>query len=163
MTANQIAYWNLVESMRSNRAKEQETGRHNLASESLGYQTLSETGRSNRAKENISLLDLAERSRHNVATETVESGKLAETKSYNAAQQRMHAAGLENAKTVALIREGYGPLLLGKQWLQKTERVKGPLVTTPQQRGNTQKEKLGILESIGIMLTGRKRKEKNNE
>lgn len=44
MTRNQIAYWALVETNRSNLAREQETGRSNLASESLtGYQNL--TGR----------------------------------------------------------------------------------------------------------------------
>lgn len=39
MTRNQIAYWTLVETERSNRARENETGRSNLAHESLtGFQ-----------------------------------------------------------------------------------------------------------------------------
>lgn len=44
MTANQIAYWNLQETQRSNRAKEQENERTHMATEK-------ETARSNKAKE----------------------------------------------------------------------------------------------------------------
>lgn len=55
MTANQIAYWNMRENERSNRANEAETNRSNVTRER-------ETERSNRAKE-------AENYRHNFATE----------------------------------------------------------------------------------------------
>jgi hypothetical protein len=58
MTTNQIAYWNLQETMRSNKAREDETNRHNLASEGL---TSTELG--------IKRDTLTENSRHNVQSE----------------------------------------------------------------------------------------------
>lgn len=51
MTQNQIAYWNLQETKRSNAAREQETNRSNLMQEQLKLGSLEETQRSNRAKE----------------------------------------------------------------------------------------------------------------
>lgn len=57
MTANQIAYQNMLEARRTNRAKEIETQRSNLAKEA-------ENLRSNKAKEN-------ENFRHNINTEEV--------------------------------------------------------------------------------------------
>lgn len=73
MTANQIAYQNMLENVRSNQAREQEQNRTNVANEDLRLQELreaqrhnttteSETNRSNLAKE-------LETNRHNVATE----------------------------------------------------------------------------------------------
>lgn len=69
MTANQVAYWNLQESRRSNLANEDikrknlsETRRSNLAQEIAKYLGLKETARSNRANE-------TERHRSNVTNE----------------------------------------------------------------------------------------------
>lgn len=73
MTANQIAYQNMLENVRSNKVREQEQNRTNVANEELRLQELreaqrhnttteSETNRSNLAKE-------MENNRHNVATE----------------------------------------------------------------------------------------------
>lgn len=39
MTANQIAYWNLQENMRSNRVREAETNRHNVVGEAIDRDT----------------------------------------------------------------------------------------------------------------------------
>lgn len=74
MTANQIAYQNMLENVRSNQAREQEQNRTNVANEDLRLQELreaqrhnvtteTETNRSNLAKE-------LENNRHNVATES---------------------------------------------------------------------------------------------
>lgn len=53
MTGNQIAYWNLEEQKRSNRAKETETNRTNLVNEGIKSDTLAETKRSNLIQEGI--------------------------------------------------------------------------------------------------------------
>lgn len=60
MTANQIAYWTLVETSRANRVREAtnwfsaiETQRHNVATEELGLATLKETSRHNLASESL--------------------------------------------------------------------------------------------------------------
>lgn len=47
MTANQIAFQNLIETRRHNVAQEQENIRHNVRSEDLGFANLSELGRHN--------------------------------------------------------------------------------------------------------------------
>lgn len=62
MTHNQIEYWKLRETQRSNRVNEGETKRHNIAGEA-------ETNRSNIAHEVISAGTLAENTRHNKASE----------------------------------------------------------------------------------------------
>lgn len=80
MTRNQIDYWSLQETkannlrnwnetVRSNKAREYETNRHNLATEDLGNRNLMEI------------------TRHNRATEYVEQGKLAETRRSNLARE----------------------------------------------------------------------------
>lgn len=62
MTYNQIAYQTMLETQRSNRAREAETGRANLANEALKGRELTEAERSNVARE-------TETNRHNIATE----------------------------------------------------------------------------------------------
>lgn len=69
MTANQIAYQNMLESKRSNVAKETETQRHNIRNEDIDSSKLSETAR------------------HNLSTEGLESKKQSETKRHNIAQE----------------------------------------------------------------------------
>lgn len=60
MTANQIAYWGLVENQRANRVREAtnwfsayETQRHDVVGEQLGYGNLTETTRHNKAGEDL--------------------------------------------------------------------------------------------------------------
>lgn len=53
MTHNQIAYWDLVETKRSNRVREIENERHNRASEGIGWATVAESRRHNEAQENL--------------------------------------------------------------------------------------------------------------
>ena len=62
MTANQIAYWNLIESQRSNRAKEKEANRANLEKERLEE-------RSQNLKDSQTFWEQNETKRHNVAME----------------------------------------------------------------------------------------------
>lgn len=53
MTANQIAYQNLLEARRHNIAQEQENIRHNVRTEDLGFSNLSELSRHNLESEAI--------------------------------------------------------------------------------------------------------------
>lgn len=69
MTGNQINYWNLQENKRHNVVTEEETGRHNRATESIDLGNLNETRR------------------HNLATERLEGGKLSETTRHNLAYE----------------------------------------------------------------------------
>lgn len=84
MTRNQLAYWELQEKMRSNRATERETNRSNVAKET-------ETSRSNLAKE-------GETHRFNLVTEALERGKQAETKRSNLAHEYLTERGLVNTR-----------------------------------------------------------------
>lgn len=99
MTSNQLRYWELQETIRSNRAKEAETRRSNRTTEKLTQayqqgtldlraQELSETQRRNMASENISLATLAETSRHNVQYEM-------ETKRHNLGTEALTARQLD--------------------------------------------------------------------
>lgn len=88
MTANQLAYWNLQETKRSNLEKEAqgrtglaETGRHNRATESLEGSKQAETMRHNKASENLIGLQTAETARSNRARE-------AETQRSNLAREK---------------------------------------------------------------------------
>ena len=87
MTQNQINYWNLKETQRSNLARETETNRHNVASEKFGYDTLGETKRHNVASENIDLSKLNETTRHNKVSENIDLSKLYETSRHNQADE----------------------------------------------------------------------------
>lgn len=87
MTHNQINYWNLQETKRSNVANEKETNRHNVATET-------ETNRHNVATERIDLGKLSETQRHNLATEgltgrelDIKQGTLNETIRSNQARE----------------------------------------------------------------------------
>lgn len=91
MTANQIAYWNLQETKRSNLAKESETSRHNLATEGKDLATLQETSAHNRATESIAAGQLGEQIRHNVSTETIDISRLNETARHNKASEELTA------------------------------------------------------------------------
>lgn len=117
MTNNQIAYWQLLETQRANRTREQETNRSNVAQEGLRRQEIAETGRHNYATEQLSLQDLTEKARSNRANESIkaqsnaiESGKLSETHRTNVANESLKAqanfianrnatANLQNAAT----------------------------------------------------------------
>lgn len=116
MTKNQIEYWNLRETQRSNRAREQETRRANLAQErisgtandirySLGLQQNTETHRSNVAKE-------TETSRNNRVNNALEYWKqqIAESQlgvnKYNAETTRsLGFANLAETQRANLVRE----------------------------------------------------------
>lgn len=62
MTANQIAYWNLIESQRANRAKEKEANRANLEKERLEE-------RSQNMTDSHKFWEWDETKRHNLAME----------------------------------------------------------------------------------------------
>lgn len=103
MTQNQIAYWNLQEAKRANRAKELESVRSNLAKEQ-------EAQRSNLAKE-------AETNRANLASESVSRAKVrvdnmlgtvrnVETERHNKATEALQGAGLVADVTKGLPGKG---------------------------------------------------------
>lgn len=83
MTANQLQYWSLQETRKTNRAREAETHRANVESEKIKYlelehkgkelglkgQELEEYIRSNLAKEGISRREVKEKERHNKVSE----------------------------------------------------------------------------------------------
>lgn len=81
MTHNQIEYWKLRESMRSNRANEAETNRSNVARED-------ETYRHNTATEN-------EAYRHNTVGESQVWSSQTEARRHNLASEGLTAAGLD--------------------------------------------------------------------
>lgn len=98
MTTNQISYWQLQESKRSNLAKEKETERSNRAQEGLegrkvqetqrhNLVTESETERSNRVQEGIKRDTLTETTRSNKANESIKRDTLAETKRSNVVRE----------------------------------------------------------------------------
>lgn len=94
MTHNQIEYWKLEETKRSNRTNEAENKRHNVASEGETYRhnyaTEGETNRHNLTTELIDMSKYYETVRSNRANEAltgekneIERGKLAETARHN--------------------------------------------------------------------------------
>lgn len=98
MTTNQLAYLNLQETIRANQAREGETHRANLASESLRLRDTLESIRHNQKLENISMFNLGEtwrsnrareneNQRHNLETESLQSSTIAETNRANLANE----------------------------------------------------------------------------
>lgn len=94
MTDIQVRYW-----------ANQETGRHNLATEEQAQNELSETNRHNLVSENVSRDTLTESKRHNVATESQAKATLKETTRSNKANESIQRANTKvqakNAKTNA--------------------------------------------------------------
>lgn len=102
MTSNQIRYWELQESKRANREREQETRRSNRVNERLtrAYQEgtldlrakeLAETTRAHQATEAINLASQQELARHNVVYEK-------ETARHNLATESLTGVQLDIAK-----------------------------------------------------------------
>lgn len=122
MTANQIAYWNYVETARSNlerernnrdvtresirhnKAYEKETNRHNVVSENIGWGQLSEskrhnlayekeTNRHNLVSERQSAYSNWELHRHNVSSEKLGYANLNELARHNQNSERIQEQG----------------------------------------------------------------------
>lgn len=105
MTHNQIEYWKLEETKRSNRTNEAENKRHNVATEGETYRhnyaTETEANRHNLTTELIDMNKFYEQARSNRANEalthernTIESGKLAETIRSNKANESIKKSQL---------------------------------------------------------------------
>lgn len=110
MTHNQIAYFQLEETRRANRANESETARHNTSTESETRRHNQvgegETVRHNLEQEKISLSSLEETKRANRANEALKSGELdirqstlRETERHNKADE--HLTAVKNATSGA--------------------------------------------------------------
>lgn len=108
MTANQIAWSKAKEEVQHNRITEQETGRHNLATEVLESNKLIETTRHNKASEAVEQGKLGEQRRHNYATEDVERGKLSETTRHNKATEAVEVGKLTEATRHNKVTESQG-------------------------------------------------------
>lgn len=98
MTPNQVAWQVMLETVRSNKAREQENFRHNVATEGEMYRhnvaTETEYRRHNEADEWLHGLSIKEQTRHNIETEkigyaNVKLGydQLSEMKRHNKAQE----------------------------------------------------------------------------
>lgn len=101
MTANQINYWKLKETERSNKVNEGENLRSHKASEALKGRELDEGERHNRAVETTAAFNAMETQRHNIAgeTETHRSNVARETeteRSNRAREDETQRANLSN-------------------------------------------------------------------
>lgn len=117
MTRNQLAYWQLEEAKRSNRANEQETNRSNIAreTETNRHNVVSEqeTERHNRAMETFNLKQLDEQMRANQAHETAVARQQTEVERANLVREN------QNQQSINL---GWGQLALGYSQLSETIR-----------------------------------------
>lgn len=125
MTQNQIAYWSLQETKRSNKAQEAETNRHNKAGEAeLGRHNLvteAETERHNRATELLTSQANAELARHNAATELLGQQQLAETVRSNQARENLQMYSNETARMQVGL--GYAQLAETVEHDRNTEKL----------------------------------------
>lgn len=71
MTNLQIQFQEHLENVRHNKASEGETGRHNLAQESIGWSNVNENVRHNKAVEQFNFDSLLESKRHNQQQESI--------------------------------------------------------------------------------------------
>lgn len=142
MTSNQIAYWNLQETERANRAQEHETNRANLARETEQNRTnLANEAIRQRANEiqeaqnmrmySVSLSTLAEQQRSNVAKEAVQNreadikAKEADTHSRQASVQEA-LVPIQARQADASIMQGSAALMnaaTNADQLQETKRA----------------------------------------
>lgn len=98
MTANQIAWQNMLENKRANVAKEGETKRHNVVTEV-------ETGRHNKSTESLGFSNLSELGRHNLQTEAVNWYNAQEINRANQANEAIKWHGLANQQAELGIKQ----------------------------------------------------------
>ena len=91
MTNNQIAFLNVMELRRANLAREGETNRHNVESESIDWFTAHEGKRHNLMSERSVFQEIAERSRHNREMEGISKRELAETHRHNSVSEGLNS------------------------------------------------------------------------
>lgn len=116
MTPNQVAWQVMLETVRSNKAREQETFRHNVVTEGEAYRhnttTETEFRRHNEADEWLHGLSIKEQTRHNIASEGISRAQvrlgydqLSELRRHNKAQEVRDALNLAEAQRSNLARE----------------------------------------------------------
>lgn len=162
MTANQIAYQNMLEARRSNQARELENSRHNLATEAHNTSALAETIRSNKANEAlgresnvIKWNTLQETQRSNLANELLISQRNAETARHNVAveseAERANKAA-ESTKTFAAMTQAANfkqQLAETKRHNQETEKIQTVQAVTGGVQ-NITKGVQNITDSLGL-------------
>lgn len=96
MTEIQVKYWANQETQRHNEATEKqaaqeltETGRHNLATESTASRQVSENVRHNKVSEGQNLMSIKETSRHNLVTESQGQQNINETVRHNKKSEQL--------------------------------------------------------------------------
>lgn len=112
ITKNQIAYLQVKESMRSNKASEANTRERNAndaqyqrAQINLGWKQAEEAERANRAREAQQDKIIEETGRHNLATEYQSRAVLGETAKHNRAMEGYQAMQIEESRRHNLIGE----------------------------------------------------------
>lgn len=124
MTSNQIAYWSLEETKRSNKVNEKETQRANKAREGETNRhnlvTEAETNRHNLAIETLTSQANAEQARHNQATELIANFNAQEAARSNLANEALkHESNMVGFANVSL---GYANLAELTRHQQQVER-----------------------------------------
>lgn len=143
MTSNQIKYWSLEETKRSNRANERETNRSNVAREVETNRhnviTEQETERHNRATELLSASQVQEAQRHNMAVELQTDRAQAETERANL--ERENNARNQVALGYANVGLGYSQLAEAARHNRESENL-NLLSLAETQRNNVYKMNL---------------------
>ncbi len=168
MTANQIAWQNMLENKRSNLSKEGETqrhnvatevetGRHNKSTESLGFGNLSELGRHNRQMESVNWYNAQELARANQANEAIKWSGLgiqqqdADTRAASASAQKEHWEGQRKETNRANLEsesiQRMTNLLRSSELMTKIEQFER--AQTETERHNKMNEILDAIDQIG--------------
>nr|AVX53544.1 putative ORF1 [Marmot picobirnavirus] len=119
MTSNQIAYWTLQETKRSNKQREREDKRSHRANEAISSGNLAEQIRSHKAEEQIDISKLSETARHNQAQEGISSTDLnikaaaqQETERSNKQQELYQSLNLNEKKYADDIQKAYNDAMV---------------------------------------------------
>lgn len=105
MTQNVVNYLSLQETSRSNKEREKETNRHNLATEAQDISSLAETVRHNQASESIDISKLAETKRSNQANEAIKRDQNAEQARTNRVNEELRGIEAEAKRATAAVKQ----------------------------------------------------------
>lgn len=105
MTQNVVNYLNVQETVRSNKAREGETSRHNKATETQAINELAETATHNRNTENIDISKLQEQHRTNVANEQLKRDANTETARSNRENERLKNLDIQAKQATNAIKQ----------------------------------------------------------
>lgn len=128
MTQMQIAWQNMLETVRSNRAREEENYRSNRAREDETYRHNSvweaENARHNVAVEGFSQRSLEEQRRHNTVSESQEWRRISDNAVNAYRNYRLEQARLAETKRWNQYQQTWNAQMLGQQKAELAERVR---------------------------------------